>query len=351
MRVTIRTKQLKNREQSIYLDIYHSGKRRYEFLSYRYTKDKEQNKEIKKIVEGIKNKRELELMNNEQGFTVNFKRKANFVDYFKKHNESKKKWSIYHNTYKKVTEFAGDRVSFQEIDEKWLEKFQKFLLSQEISQNTAKEYFSVFKRILKKAYKEKIIPVNPSDYVSNIKAKDIKRDYLTIDEVKLLAKFEYIFNFPDIKKAFLFSCFTGLRFSDVKQLRWKDIKQDHLEIRQQKTQDFIYIPLSQTAKAILYQNNNVLYLPDKLVFDLPERWFTNYNLKKWFEKAGIDKNAHYHLSRHTFAVMNITQGTQIYTLSKLLSHKNLKTTEIYSNLIDEKKKEAIDNLPVIEVSL
>jgi len=352
MRVTIRTKQLSNGLKSIYLDIYHSGKRRYEFLNLYLSKDKEQNKQTKALAEKIRAKRELEFAHNEFGFVAEFKRKANLIEYFQKQNDSKPKWSIYQNTLIKVKEFSKGKVFFQEIDEKWLENFQKFLLSQKISQNTAKEYYSVLKRILKQAVKDKIIPRNPAEFVSNIKAKDVKRDFLTIDEIKLLAKADFPFTFPDIKRAFLFSCFTGLRFSDVKKLKWKDIKQDHLEIQQQKTKDYIYIPLSKTAKDIItHSNSKIIHLPDSIVFDLPNRWFANHNLKKWFGMVKIEKNAHFHLSRHTFAVMNITQGAQIYTISKLLGHKNLQTTEIYSKLIDEKKKEAIDKLPVIEVSL
>jgi integrase len=352
MRVTVRAKRLNSGEQSLYLDIYHSGKRRYEFLNLYLSKDRNQNKETKALAEKIRAKREIEFANNEFGFVADFKRKVSLIEYFQKIADTQKKNSPHHSTLKHVKDFAKGKVYFQEIDEKWVEKFQAYLLSKSISQNSARTYYSILRRIFRQAVKDKIIPRNPAEFVSPIKSQDIQRNYLSIDEIKVLAKTDYNFSFPDIKRAFLFSCFTGLRFSDIKQLKWKDIKGDHIEKKQQKTQDFVYIPLSRTAKELIaLSQSNVIPLPDTNVFTLPVRCFTNHNLKKWFKVAKIDKNAHFHLSRHTFAVMNITQGAQLYTVSKLLGHKNLKTTEIYSKLIDEKKKEAIDNLPVIEVSI
>ena len=249
-----------------------------------------------------------------------------------------------------IKAFSKGKLFFYEIDEKWLDGYRGYLINLDsISQNTAREYFSVTKRILRRAVKEKIIIRNPADYVDSIKATDIKRDFLTIDEIQLLANNSIETDF-DIKRGFLFSCFTGLRYSDVKNLKWMNIRADHIELKQQKTGDHIYIPLHPTAKQILFgKTDNIIPLPDKNVFKIPYRWYANNLLKKLFEKAKINKNAHWHLSRHTFAVLNITMGAEFYTLSKLLGHKNMKTTEIYSKLIDKKKQEAINRLPVIEV--
>ena len=156
---------------------------------------------------------------------------------------------------------------------------------------------------------------------------------------------------PEIKRAFLFSCFTGLRQSDLRTLKWKDISEDSIKIKQQKTKTSMTIPLSKTALNIL-KTDNVFHLPETNIFNLhTDRTTINRALARWFKSAGIDKKAFYHISRHTFATLNLTSGNEIYTVSKLLGHKSLKTTEIYANIIDEKKKQAIDNLPVIDVSL
>lgn len=351
MKVKIRTKVLKDGTQSLYLDIYHRGKRRYEFLNLYLTKNKLENIETKRLAEEIRAKRQIELANQEFDSTPMFKKNINFISYFEDSIRTKDKYSIYYSTLKQLKKFAGNKITFQEINEKFLDNFKEFLLSN-VSQNTSKEYLSVLKRILKKAHKEKFTNLNIAEIIPQIKSVDIKRDFLTIKEVEQLAKSDYKFSFPDIKRAFLFSCFTGLRFSDVKALRWSDVKGDYIEIQQKKTKQFLFIPLSVTAETILKNRvESIISLKENYVFRLPKRAHTNVLLKKWFKDVGIEKNAHFHLSRHTFAVMNITQGANIYTVSKLLGHRDLKTTEIYSKLIDEKKIEAINNLPIIEVKI
>ena len=349
MKVTIRTKPLKNKRKSIYLEIYHNGKTRYEFLTYRYTNDKEQNKEIKRIVEAIRNKRELELMNEENNFISGFNKKANFIEYFQKWIDNKKN-ELSFNTIRSyefvlvsLKKFTGDKIAFKEIDEHWIEKLKQYFLKEDISQNTAKNYLAVIRRVLKQAVKDKIILSDPFNYVSAIKSKSIKRGWLEVEELKKLFTTEYKWKYPDVKRAFLFCCYTGLRLSDVNNLTWNDIKGDYISIKQQKTDEYNNYPLHQTAKQIL-SSSKIINIADNKIFNIPDRFIISYYVKKWFKDAGIQKNGHFHLSRHTFAVMNITHGADLYTTSKLLGHKSLKTTEIYANVIDEKKKEAIDRL-------
>jgi len=254
-----------------------------------------------------------------------------------------------HSALKHLKDFSRGDVSFNEIDERWLEKFKEYLLGK-VSQNSAQVYYQVLKRILNKAKREKIIITNPADFVDNIKSKDVKRDFLTEYELVKLA--ETPCKKQEIKRAFLFSCFTGLRFSDIKGLTWGniDLHNDIIETRQQKTGEIIYIPLSDTAKDLLNSDAGKLHhLPNVPVFNLPDRWYYNYVLKKWFGSAMIEKNASSHIARHTFATLNITKGANIFTVSKLLGHKTLKTTEIYSKVIDDKKREAINKLPKLEL--
>ncbi len=349
MKITVRTKQLKDGRKSLYLDIYHAGKRHTEFLSLYLGKDRKHNAEIKALAEKHRAFREVELANHQYGFLPSFKRKADFLEYFKSQLKKKQPYSIYHSTVRKLEKFAKGKVLFGEVDEKWLASFRDFLLSEPIAQNTAREYFAVVKRILRKAVKDKIIPSNPADNVDSIRQIDIKRDHLSLNEIESLAKTAC--TKPEVKRAFLFCCFTGLRFSDVSKLTWGDIKEDHIEIRQTKTKDYLYVPLGETARRLLQVHPpNVKFMPDQRVFDLPQRSHTNIILKRWFAEVGVQKNAHFHVSRHSFAVLNISQGAELYTVSQLLGHKNLRTTEIYAKLINEKKKDAVDRLPFVEVS-
>jgi integrase len=350
MKISLREKLLNDGRKSLYFDIYHAGKRRYEFLNLYLTKNRDENKATKKLAEQIQSKRLLELSNNEFGFQSESKRKTDFIKYFEAIEKTKPKHSIYYSTLVHFKAFSKGKVLFYEIDEKYLEKFKNYLLNLDsISQNSAREYFSVTKRILRKAVRDKIITQNPADFVDHIKGIDIDRTHLEIEEVRQLAKTDFESNF-DIKRGFLFCCFTGLRYSDLKALTWENVKSDYIQVRQKKTKDMINIPLSFTAKEILYMNKeNVFHFPQQNVFNVPYRWYGNDQLKKFFKKAGINKNAHWHISRHTFAVLNINEGVEIYTVSKLLGHKNLRTTEIYSKVIDKKKREAIDRLPIVEM--
>jgi integrase len=311
------------------------------------SKDRKQNKEVQKLAEQVRNKTELELQSNNYNFIPEFKKRTSVITYLQQKADKLSKWNSYENTLKHLKKFAKKDITFQEIDEAWLERFKEYLIAN-VSQNSALTYFQNIKHIFRLAKRDKIILNNPAEFVSNFKFKEAKIDHLELNELETLAKTEC--EKPEVKRAFLFSCFTGLRFSDIKALKWENVKGEHLELRQEKTDDLLYIPLSNTAKSLLTNGEtNIIHLPNKNVFDLPKRWYTNDILKKWFKKAKIDKNAHFHQSRHTFATL-LTYKVDLFTISKLLGHKNLKTTQVYAKLIDENKKKAIDNLPVIEVS-
>jgi site-specific recombinase XerD len=346
MKITLRTRKLKNGSQSLYLDICHAGKRRRENLELYLTKDKEQNREIKKLAEQIRSQRQLSLANDAYGFTTYNKKKINFIDYFENFaNNQPKKYSKHFCVLQQLKKFARGKVYFQEIDEAWIERLKAFLLKQDISQNTAGQYLQLTKELLNKAVKEKIISRNPAEYVSLIKKTATQVEYLSAEQIQKLDQTEYEGSY-DIKRAFIFCCYTGLRFSDVSKLTRNEISGDYLKLKQQKTGEYIEIPLHETAKSIL-KKNNVYSLADNAVFNLTGVGHSNKLLRKWFKKAEIDINAHWHISRHTFAVTLISSGADLYRVSKLMGHKNIKTTEIYAHLINEKKKEAVDNMPIL----
>lgn len=145
-----------------------------------------------------------------------------------------------------------------------------------------------------------------------------------------------------MKTAFLFSCFCGLRYSDVKGLRWKDVIEEngktHLELRQQKTGKVIYLPLSlQAQKFMPGEKGN----PDDAVFDVPTLSDCDHVLKTWTSKAGITKRVSYHVSRHAFATMTLTMGADLYTTSQLLGHSDVETTQVYAKIVDKKKVDAV----------
>jgi integrase len=348
MQIHLRKKRLLNGVDSLYLDIYKDGKRSYEFLKLYIKRGNLDNKEILSLAEKIRSKRLIELANNEFEQISSQKRNASLIKYFEKFNESKNKWSNYHGSLKHLKSYEPQEILFKQVNKSWLDGFAEYLTKESgLKKNSAFLYFRKLREVLNKASREGFIRAEIVRSSINLGRERVNRGYLELKEIQTLVNTPS--DRPDITKPFLFSCFTGLRQSDVRNLRWKDITDNTIKFKQQKTNDETYIPLSQTALNIL-KTENIFQLPDNKIFKLPkDRTGINRALTRWFEKAKIDKKAFYHLSRHTFATLNLTSGNEIYTVSKLLGHKSLKTTEIYANIIDEKKKQAIDNLPVLEM--
>nr|WP_262494703.1 site-specific integrase [Flavobacterium davisii] len=190
-----------------------------------------------------------------------------------------------------------------------------------------------------------MIAENPINRVKGIKEKESNRQYLTLDELQKLVKTDC--DYPIMKDAFIFSSLTGLRFSDIKLLKWKNITYDSqngyiIKFTQQKTKGVENLPISEQAIRIIGERKH----DDEFVFsNLIYSAYHNKILHRWIEKAGIDKHITFHCGRHSFATLQLTMNTDIYTVSKLLGHRHLKTTEIYAKVIDKKKINAVANMP------
>ena len=203
---------------------------------------------------------------------------------------------------------------------------------------------------LNKAVRDGLIPGNPMkqlDKREKFQPSPEEREFLTIDEVRTLM--ETPCTNEQVKKAFLLSCFVGLRLGDVRELTWAKVMNtpdgntQYVHVWMEKTQKPINVPLSNEALRYMEKKED----PDAKLFKLPTSDATiNYHIKKWMKAAKIDKKISYHCSRHTFATMMLTLGADLFTTSKLLGHANVTTTQIYGKIID-KKTEAVnlvDNL-------
>jgi integrase len=176
----------------------------------------------------------------------------------------------------------------------------------------------------------------------NIKYHNPKREFLSQEELSKL--YHSPTRYEEVKNAFVFGCFTGLRFVDLFNLKFTDIKEGRLIVKQQKTQEVISIMLNETALEIL---KNQREKNKDNVFNITSYDYWKKVVKKIIKDAGIEKNITGHCARHTFATLCITQGVDIFTTSKLLGHANVTTTQIYAKLIDKKKDEAIMMLPTL----
>jgi integrase len=228
------------------------------------------------------------------------------------------------------------------VDKNFCIGFREYLL-QKVSQNTAHTYFARLKAVLNQAVEREVINTNPSRF-SQIKKTDVYKEFLTVDDLRKL-KETPCYN-QETKNAFLFSCYTGLRFSDIDSLRFKDIEGGYINFKQQKTKGYERIKLSKNAIAIINSQRERGKKEGK-VFNLLYPTTTIVHIQKWVRDAGIKKHITWHSGRHTFATLALTHDIDLYTVSKLLGHKEIKTTQIYAKLIDKKKDEAVDKLPVI----
>ena len=194
---------------------------------------------------------------------------------------------------------------------------------------------------MKIAYRDKLIKENINDFLEKIEWEDVKKQYLTADELKRLAATPC--DIDVLKRASLFSCLTGLRISDILNLKWEDLEiapdQGYcIRIRTQKTQTEAVLPISYEAIELCGEEST------GKVFKGLTRSMVNYPLKKWIKQAGIEKNITFHGFRHTYASLQIASGTDIYTVSKMLTHRNVSTTQIYADLVSEKKRETVNRI-------
>lgn len=213
--------------------------------------------------------------------------------------------------------------------------------------------FQRFKKVFKKATEDEIFQRNPCEGVDiRIDSEQLKKDILSMDEIKQLAFTHYPNENPDIRRAFLFCLYAGLRFCDVKDLTFAqvDFSNRLLRFNQAKTAghssaSWVNMPLSDTHLKLMGEPEN----GDKnqLIFPLPSHTMCLKALRHWTARAGIEKHITWHCARHSFAVNLLNNGANIKTVASLLGHAGLKHTEIYTRAVDSLKREAIDSLPDI----
>jgi integrase len=248
--------------------------------------------------------------------------------------------------------FAGTDVTFAEVTESFCEKYLQFLQSKPnrqgstLSKSTVNSYFRFFSATILQAIKEKIITENPLNSVVRLKTPKPEIVFLTLEELKQLVATDC--KNLRLKRAFIFSCLTGLRWSDVYKLQWSEIQENQgkssIVYRQKKTKQLNYLPLPDQA---------ILYLGERCsdknkVFDLPiYHSGISKQLQEWCGSAGVNKKITFHSSRHTFAVLQLSLGTPIFTVQKLLGHTDISSTMKYANIVDSAKEKAMNIIPNI----
>jgi integrase len=279
--------------------------------------------------------------------------KQNFVEYFGK--LAKKRKSSNHENWGSalnyLEKFTKGTLMFSDLNESVLEDFKEYLLTTienkrktTLSKNSAVSYFNKVKAALRQAYKDGILQTDLNAIIQPIKEEETRREFLSIEELNELVKKPC--NEPLLKRAALFSALTGLRFSDIQKLTWGEVQEVSgqgyfLNFQQQKTDGIENHPISEQAYNLLGKR----FEPTRKVFEgLKYSAYQNKHLAQWIGSAGITKNITFHCFRHTYATLQIFYGTDIYTVSKMLGHKDLKTTQVYAKIASKLKQEAANKI-------
>lgn len=361
--IRLRMKDLSNGNKSLYLDIYRDGKRSYEYLKMYIVPETEENSRRQNqatlvAANKIKADRIIELTNGEAGIKqAKDEPKVLLLDWMNTYMENQKKrgkkdWRQILVAMKIIREWVGEKTTLDQVDRAFCQGYIDYLRTDyhprhvdHLAANTAHNYYRALNGALNAAVREDLIKVNPYTRISSadkIKKPESKREYMTVDEVRQLIATPM--QNEAVKAAYLFSCFCGLRISDIIALKWENVYQDgaqtRLEVVMQKTKAPIYLPLSPEALRWMPERGNKSSQDN--VFDLPSAAAVNVLIKPWAKAAGINKHFTFHTARHTFATMMLTLGADLYTTSKLLGHTDVRMTQVYAKIVNRKKDEAVN---------
>lgn len=357
MGVALREKKNKGGTVSLYLDIYHKGERHYEFLQNLsiVTKpttalQRENNREARALARKILAKKQHELESSEYDITPAFKQRTDFVAFFSDYvsKYSKKDKRVMVACLGAFKDYLKDKqkssLQANKLTADIIEGFRDYLLER-YNYSTPHNYFKKLKKVVKVAVRKRLLHSDPSMDINLGVAKGISKNVLSYKEYELLAKTE-ITN-VHIKRAFFFSLYTGLRFSDIVALKWQniDLVNGSLRVRQAKTGAEVNMLLNPVALNVIGKKGK----SNDLVFKLPSHTACTKSLRVWIKKAGIDKHITWHCARHSFATNHIIGKVDVKTISELLGHTSTAYTERYTHLVKEIKNNAILNMPKVEI--
>ena len=343
--VKLRQRKMPSGNISLYLDIYYKGVRSYEYLHLYLSpdrKDKEKNRQTMMLAEAICAKRLVEVRNGQYGFKSPVA--VSLRDYVQriienKNGSTRRRYEALANI---LQGYARPSMMLADITPAWFSSFLAHLGKQGFAPNTLAVYVATMRYIVNQAYREGLLPANPIANIKGIGYEETNRTYLTADEVRRLA--DTPCDNDVTKRAFLFGCLTGMRNCDIRAITWADVHQQdgytRIIFRQAKTHGQEYLDISAQASTLMGGRGR----DNDAVFPLMSWHAVRLHLKAWVKKAKIPKHVTFHASRHTFAVMML-DVTDIYTVSKLLGHRELSTTQVYAKVLDKAKREAVDRMP------
>lgn len=374
--VSLRGKKLASGNVSLYLNRQENGKqiKRYldrSILCIETDADvKMRNKETIRQARVIADEADAAVQKEINGFSIAKKATVNLISYILyQADEALKKSGNKHGYYytlqslaKHISLYSGDRTTLAQVDKNYILGFITYLKTAKnfnfqrtgtvrdkellLAQNTQHNLFMKFKYVLRKAVREDVIAVNPADKLENSEKpqeEEGTREFLTVDEIRKLIVTPC--KNLTLKKAFLFCCLVGLRYSDISSITWGELVKDSdganlLRFRMKKVKRGENAYISDEAMKWLPERGNAA--DSDIIYPLPKNDSANKQLARWIKAAGIIKRITFHCSRHTAATLNLSLGTSIETVSKMMGHTKISTTQIYAKIIDVKRKEAVN---------
>lgn len=377
MKISLKERKLPSGKISLLIEYYKGseispeGKRRHirEFENLQLylnpnaktADEKKKNKENLDLAKKIVAIREAEFYQGRFDLKNNIKSKRRFLDFFQEKTEEKinslKNYGNWSATLVHLKRCISPSLTFEEVDEAFVKRVRKYFDTEAktksdtlLAENSKYSYFNKFKATLRAAFDEGYTPFNYGTKIKSFEQQESQREYLTHDELQNLAKIDC--KYPILKKAFIFSSLVGLRWIDIQTLIWSEVRDLEdgfkLHFQQEKTGGIQYLYISEQARSLLGKRRSP---SDRVFVGLKYSAVYNTELLRWGNRAGITKHITFHSARHTNAVLLLENGADIYTVSKRLGHSELRTTQIYAKMVDQKNKEAANLIPTLNINL
>ena len=328
--------------------------------------ERQQNKETLELAKKIRFEKGQQLLESVEGYRLKKDRDINFLDYFQSYIDSytKKDINVIDIALRRFKDFLKEtpeynkfmkRIKPEQITRDMVEAYTEYLQTRSKGEG-ARSIYARFKKVIKYAVEHDVMAKNPcTGIVIKVDDQQLKKDVLSMDEIQTLIATQYKNQNPNIRRAFIFCLYCGLRFCDVKDLTFKNVDYSNklLKFEQNKTKGH-----SANSGVVIPLNDGLLKLigeptdndsRDKVIFPLPTYMACLRSVGRWVKRAGIDKHITWHCARHSFAVNILNNGANIKTVASLLGHSGLIHTEKYTRAIDSLKQEAINSLPELKI--
>lgn len=376
MKITLKKKKINNDKLSLYIEYYKGSQldkdgKRIHIRDFEYLKlylhqnpktaaEKKENKENELLSKQILSIREAEFFQGKFDIKNTSKSKRRFLDYFSEKAEEKvdspKNYGNWTATLVHLKRCISPNLLFEEIDENFVKRVRNYFEKEAktksdtlLSLNSKYSYYNKFKASLRAAFDDGYLSINFASKTKSFEQAESQREYLTHYELQVLASTDC--KYDVLKRAFIFSCLSGLRWSDINTMVWSEVRDEdngvsRVNFRQEKTEGVEYLYLSAQARGLLGKRQH----PSERVFKgLKYGAVYNNEIVRWCNRAAISKHITFHSARHTNAVLLLENGADIYTVSKRLGHREIRTTAIYAKIVDQKMKEAANLIPEINL--